>query len=170
MTKKKYLATIFGSLFILGCLVYWIQKHPQQEIKKSSSPSLKPKVSENMPAPQVAFKEIKEGEKTFFVNNPDKAWKKNLEKTLRELGGDRIKRVEIKHEKSFIWNRDDQPLKVESVMISLTDNQESQSHFRAMIEPQTGKILETWDKTIFEPVDKKEEFRFKLDPRYSTTN
>jgi hypothetical protein len=170
MTKKKYLSSIVVSLSLLGCLFYWNRKSQQLDVNQSTHSPPVTLQADKISGPQLAFKEIKKGEKSFFVNKPQINWKKNLEKSLRELGGDRIKDVEIKHEKSFVWNRDDQPLKVESVMITLTDKKDSQSHFRAMIEPQTGKILETWDKTIFEPVDKKEDFRFKLDPRYSTYN
>ncbi len=166
--QKKKLTFLLASLFLLAGIGFWFSSHSKIKVPKQAHLEKGSPLNPQMIPPKSPFIEIKKGEKNFFVNNPQKEWKKQLEQTLRDQGGDFITDVEIKHERSLIWNRDDQPLRVESVMITLTNKHKSQSHFRAMIEPQTGKILETWDKTIFEPADKQEEFRFKLDPRYTT--
>jgi hypothetical protein len=166
--QKKKLTFLVTSLFLLAGIGFWFSSTTKIKSPKQVNLEKGPLVHPQMVPPKAPFIEIKKGEKNFFVNTPQRDWKKQLEQTLRDQGGDFITDVEIKHERSLIWNRDDQPLRVESVMITLTNKHKSLSHFRAMIEPQTGKILETWDKTIFEPADKQEEFRFKLDPRYTT--
>jgi hypothetical protein len=51
--------------------------------------------------------------------------------------------------------------------VTLTNQQEAQSSFRAIVDAQTGKILETWDQTISDPADVRGGFRIKLDPRYT---
>lgn len=166
--QKKKLTFLLTSLFLLAGIGFWFASQSKFQAKKQFNLEKESLVHPKILPSKSPFVEIKKGEKNFFVNTPQKEWKKQLEQSLRDQGGDFITDVEIKHERSLIWHRDDQPLRVESVMITLTNKHKSQSHFRAMIEPQTGKILETWDKTIFEPADKQEEFRFKLDPRYTT--
>ena len=102
-----------------------------------------------------------------FVNKPSPDWKNRLELSLRAQGGENLKEIKIEREKSLIWIKDEQALMVESVRISLTTQQDSHSSLRALVDSQTGKILESWDRTLFDPATPKESFRFKLDPRYS---
>jgi hypothetical protein len=90
-----------------------------------------------------------------------------LELSLKAQGGENLKEIKIEREKSLIWIKDEQALMVESVLVSLTNQQDSHSSFRALVDSQTGKILESWDRTLFDPATSKEGFRFKLDPRYS---
>jgi hypothetical protein len=171
MTRKnRYGLLIVIMIGIFGSL-YWFSDSTETKLLKSTRSHKSPlSPTQGESGREMPFKEIKKGEKVFFVNRPDPKWKSSLENFLKDQGGEMLEDVKIEHERSFVWTRDGQPLRVESVVITLTDKRKSQSHFRAMIDPQTSKILETWDKTIFEPVDKKEGFRFKLDPRYSTTN
>jgi hypothetical protein len=102
-----------------------------------------------------------------FVNRPSPDWKNRLELSLKAQGGENLKEIKIEREKSLIWIKDEQALMVESVLVSLTNQQDSHSSFRALVDSQTGKILESWDRTLFDPATSKEGFRFKLDPRYS---
>jgi hypothetical protein len=98
-----------------------------------------------------------------YVNIPSPDWQKKLESSLKEQGGSYIKEIIIKKEKSFVWNRDDNPLHVESVMVTLINQEKSESSFRAIVDSQTGKILESWDRTIVEPSHANNSDRFKLD-------
>ena len=100
-----------------------------------------------------------------YVNIPSPDWQKKLESSLKEQGGSYIREIIIKKEKSFVWNRDENPLHVESVVVTLINQEKSESSFRAIVDSQTGKILESWDRTIVDPTHAKDSDRFKLDPR-----
>lgn len=105
-----------------------------------------------------------------FVNRPSPEWKNLLEVSLKTQGGENLKEIKIEREKSLIWMKDNQALMVESVLVSLTNQQDVHSSFRALVDSQTGKVLESWDRTLFDPASTKDGFRFKLDPRYSNGN
>jgi hypothetical protein len=102
-----------------------------------------------------------------YINKPSPDWENKLQANLRQQGGASLKQINVRQERSLIWLRDENALLVESVVISLKNHQDVESSFRALIDTQTGKVLETWDRTIFDPIDKTAELRFKLDPRYS---
>jgi hypothetical protein len=103
-----------------------------------------------------------------YVNQPSPDWEKRLESALKEQAGNSLKEIKIQKERSFVWMRDENPLLVESVIVTLTNHKKSESTFRALVDSQTGKVLETWDRTIVDPSQIKEDgFRVKLDPRYT---
>lgn len=104
---------------------------------------------------------------TGYVNSPSKEWENLLTTSLKAQAGNTLKELKIVKEKSLIWTRDDVPLHVQSVIVMMTNNQDVQSSFKALVDSQTGKVLETWDQSIFDPANVREGFRFKLDPRYS---
>lgn len=102
-----------------------------------------------------------------YANKPSSRWQKKLETNLRAQASDNLKQVWIKKENSLVWTRDDNALMVESVVVRLTNKQDEESSFRALVDSETGKILETWDRSISDPANVRGGFRFKLDPRYS---
>lgn len=102
-----------------------------------------------------------------YVNTPSPDWEQKLQTNLSQQAGNGLKDIKIRKERSLVWIRDEHGLLVESVVISMVNHQDVESSFRALIDSQTGKVLETWDRTIFDPINGQGEFRFKLDPRYS---
>lgn len=103
-----------------------------------------------------------------YVNQPSPDWEKRLEASLKEQAGNSLKDIKIKTENSLVWMRDENPLLVESVIITLTNHKKMESTFRALVDSQSGKVLESWDRTITDPGQIKEEgFKIKLDPRYT---
>lgn len=102
-----------------------------------------------------------------YANAPTKEWEALLTSSLKAQAGNTLKEIKIVKEKSLIWTRDEIPLHVQSVKVSMTNTQDVQSSFNALVDSQTGKILETWNQSIFDPANVREGFRFKLDPRYS---
>ncbi len=103
-----------------------------------------------------------------YINKPSPEWEKRLETSLKAQGGNSLKEIKIQKENSLVWMRDENPLLVESVVITLINQKDMESSFRALVDSQTGKVLESWDQTIFDPTKVREEtFRIKLDPRYT---
>ena len=104
---------------------------------------------------------------TSYVNTPSASWEKQLKTSLAAQGGSSLKDIKIKKEKSLVWMRDENPLHVESVIVTLTNKQDVEASFRALVDSQTGKVLESWDQSVFDPANVRGSFRIKLDPRYS---
>lgn len=170
MTKKRVPLIICG-VCILGATLWWWQKpisSPMSSVQFSNTP--KPLASEAHEREIIDQNKVTISRlpaSVSFINKPSPDWEKKLTQSLKALAGNSLKELEIKKERSLVWTRDENALLVESVVVSMTNTQDVSSSFRALVDSQTGKVLETWDRTIFDPMDKSSEFRFKLDPRYS---
>lgn len=101
-----------------------------------------------------------------YANKPSPDWEQKLEANLKHQAPN-LKEINIEKENSLVWMRDNNALLVESVKISLKNQHNSYSSFRALVDSQTGKVLETWDRTINDPLDRSTQFGIKIDPRYS---
>jgi hypothetical protein len=133
-----------------------IKRLDPKEIKIDGKKVVGPKINEE-----------KDQTESFKAHNyvSDK-WEENLEKVLRTQAGDSLRSLEIKKVDSFIWNQDNLALHVESVIITVKNKKNHETSFRALVDAQTGKILKTWDQPVFDPVNPKDNFKIKIDPRY----
>lgn len=100
-----------------------------------------------------------------FINSPSENWQEKLEDGLKEQAGDSLKEIKITKERSLIWMRDENPLHVEAVTIAMVNKEDVKASFRALVDSQTGKVLESYDQTVFDPADVRAEFRLNLDQR-----
>lgn len=105
-------------------------------------------------------------EQLKIANKPSVEWKPNLEKTLRAQGGDNVKDIVIKKVDSFVWNHDGIALYVESVVVTVKNQKNEETSFKALVDAQNGKILKNWDQPIFDPIHPKDNFKVRIDPRY----
>jgi hypothetical protein len=171
MTKQR-LTLLICSLLVMAGVFAWFQRplrHSQQTLApvKSTTPDFEPYIKDRSLMDQAKAPINRLPASVKFINQPSHEWEKKLTHSLKAQGGNSLKELVIKKERSLVWMRDENALLVESVVVSMTNNQDVSSSFRALVDSQTGKVLETWDRTIFDPMDKSAEFRFKLDPRYS---
>lgn len=168
MTNKKRYALLF--VFILATV--FMNRNPESTMKSHTKDSgAKTQSAPNDSQRLVIDKNHRPIKRlpasVSYVNTPSLDWEKRLETSLKVQGGSELKEIKIKKEKSLVWMRDENPLMVESVVVTLTNQQDVASSFRALVDSQTGKVLESWDRTVFEPAPGAEESRFKLDSRYS---
>lgn len=163
MTNKK----LFGLFFVAGLgIFFFYKKEAPHTVKKETVQAV---------IPQPVRRGIDQNRKpldripasTSYLNTPSPDWEKHLETSLKAQAGSSLKNIKIQKEKSLVWMRDENPLHVESVIITMTTTQEVQSSFRALVDSQSGKVLESWDRSIFDPANVRGGFRIKLDPRYS---
>lgn len=170
MTKKQVTLLICCLVVFVGLFLWW-QKPVAHQLRSANKPaSAKPSVTEIHGREIINQNKVKIDRlpaSVSFINQPSADWEKKLTQSLKAQAGSSLKELEIKKERSLVWTRDENALLVESVVVSMTNTQDVSSSFRALVDSQTGKVLETWDRTIFDPMDKSAEFRFKLDPRYS---
>jgi hypothetical protein len=168
MTRKK-LAVIMGICILGVSYLWWHSPVLSPEEKKAQSLPSIVESQERKPA-----EEEKETALPSLPSSPSaqvfaetKQWEKKLRQQFFHQGQRSLKKVEIKKERSLYWEMDGIKIRVESIVVNLTHQEGQSSSFRALVDPATGKIIETWDRTVFDPVDKSKEFRFNLDPRYS---
>lgn len=67
---------------------------------------------------------------------------------------------------SLIWVHEGKSLNVETAKISFKAPDGREISFKAMVDSQTGKILQTWDQPVFDDFSHKDKSGIKLDPRY----
>jgi hypothetical protein len=101
------------------------------------------------------------------VKNPvSEDWEEKLVEALKNQGGESVEKIEIKKVASLVWVQNDVGINVESVIVTIKGKDKKESLFKALVDSQTGKILETWDRPIQDPSNPKKGFRLKVDPRY----
>jgi hypothetical protein len=171
MTKNKKIALF---LFVAITPLLFLKKEAQNSMNEKDDRDSS--ISTN--AKSIARKVIDQNRKPIertpasssYVNRPSPEWKKRLEISLKAQAGNSLKAIKIQKESSLVWMRDENPILVESVIVTLTNHQKMQSSFRALVDSQTGKVLESWDQTIFDPANVRDGFHLKLDPRYTNSN
>lgn len=85
-------------------------------------------------------------------NQVSRDWETNLVSTLRYQGGDRLKDVKIEKVESIIWTTNGHYINAESVRITLTDQNGALTKFRAIVDSESGQIIEVWDRPMIENV------------------
>ena len=171
MTKNKKIALF---LFVALTPLLFLKKEAQNPMNEKSPRHSSVSRDEKNIAREVIDQNRKPLERTpassSYVNKPSPEWKKRLETSLKAQAGNSLKSMKIQKESSLVWMRDENPILVESVIVTLTNHQKVQSSFRALVDSQTGKVLESWDQTIFDPANVRDGFHLKLDPRYTNSN
>lgn len=104
--------------------------------------------------------------KLKVANKPSAAWEKGLRENLLQQGGDAVKDIKFTKIDSFVWAHEGVALFVESVIVTLRNEKNVPTTFRVLVDAQTGKILKNWDQPVIDPVNPREGFRIKIDPRY----
>lgn len=99
-------------------------------------------------------------------NTPSSAWEEGLERSLRVQGGESLKDITFKKVDSFVWATEGIALFVESVIVTVKNDQNNETTFKVLVDAQTGKILRNWDQPVFDPANPRNNFRIKLDSRY----
>lgn len=173
MTKKTRNAIILIALAIvaLALLSLFFKKSPPDIEKKPVAPEtpveepVPPKVTAPPKTrPQVKKKPSKTQVKP--VNKDTGTWEDNLRESLKRQGGPGLQNIRINKVDSFIWEQDGLPLQVESLIVTTQNLKKEETTFRVLVDSETGKILKNWDQPVFDPVNPRDGFRLKLDPRY----
>lgn len=111
-------------------------------------------------------KEAEEIKNLKVANTYSPEWQEHLEDSLRVQGGSALKDIEIQKSESFIWAQDGIALHVESAILTLKNAKNEETTFRVLVDAQTGKVLRNWDRPVIDPMNPRENFGIKVDPRY----
>lgn len=130
------------------------------------SPSQKIVMKEGRKVLGIAPKEEDEIKDLKVTNKVSPKWEENLKLAVTRQGGNTLKSINVIKEDSFIWVHGGVGLNVESVLVNLQGQRDQETSFRALVDSQTGKILQTWDWPIVDEFIKSEDSGVALDPRY----
>jgi hypothetical protein len=171
-TKTKLRVLIFVLIATVLIGFTWIMRKKSEKHYTLSKTSLKPafqgppmaKNPLSMNDRPLPPKVISPSRKPANVVSSE--WPEQLEKGLRTQGGDALKELKIEKVQSLIWNHQGINLHVESVRITLTNDRNEKTSFRALVDSQNGKILQTWDQPVIDPINPRNNFAIRIDPRY----
>lgn len=100
----------------------------------------------------------------------DRIWEENVKTHLLRQAFDNDFEVKITKEKSFTWEELGNSILVDSIKVSLRNPAGETSSFRAIVDHNTGKILRTWDRPIFDPINPRERRGIPLNPLYHSND
>lgn len=153
--KRKYL--FFFGLLIAGIIIYFLipstneTKKSLNNIGKNSSDDSQINSADIEHVDNKLNKIPKDKQRNLFVNKISPDWKKKLETSLTLQMGSELKDLNVQPLKSLILERDGHALHVQAVLIRVKNSRNVESSFNAMVDSQTGKVLETWNQPVFEP-------------------
>jgi hypothetical protein len=113
-------------------------------------------------------KEKEEFAKLEVTNVPSPEWKIELKSALMNQGGGLLKEITLKEVDSFVWVQEGVALFVESVIVTIKNEQDEKTRFKVLVDAQTGKILKNWDQPVIDPGNPRDSFKVKIDPRYNS--
>ena len=172
MNKRHYLS-LLSLAALLGAGYYFVNTPKPGEAHIVSTPQVKdtkqqtPHQSEPEARSEASSShEVKDTQNNDIAESTAPEWQELLEENLRAQGGDEIEEIKVDKVDSFKWSHEGVTLDVDSVVITIRGKQNQQTKFRAIVDPQNGKILNSWDRPIVEYADPSKRRGIKVDPRY----
>ncbi|MFA5584695.1 MAG: hypothetical protein WDA09_10825 [Bacteriovoracaceae bacterium] len=167
---NRYFIFLFLGLAALFLLMRGEAEHKKTVIHKISSEQIK-EIDEK------EEKKIREAESTLpettsttdshsDKSDIDQIWEENVKAQLLRQAYDDSFDIQITKEDSFSWKELGKPIQVKSVKVQLRNMAGETSSFRAIVDPSNGKILRTWDRPVFDPINPRESRGIKLNPLY----
>lgn len=84
-----------------------------------------------------------------MANQKNQKWKEKLQQDYKSFLGD-SHQVDITPERSVVWTKDGKGLYAEVVQVQVKSEKRPTSSFKALVNAETGKVLETWNQTIMQ--------------------
>lgn len=99
-------------------------------------------------------------------DSEDYHWQESVKSNILRQSFDQDVEIKLIKEKSFTWKEFGKPIEVERIKVSLRNPAGETSNFRALVDQNTGKILRTWDRPVFDPINPRQNKGIKLNPLY----
>lgn len=175
--NKRYPYIFLLMLVFLGAF-FFLQKELSSGKRMKAGRQSQPSLNNQNPSPLVlkikgkrvvGLKPGNEKEQIAnmkVANSPSNSWEAPLKETLRHQAGANLKEISLNKVDSFVWAQDGIALFVESVIVTLKNKKNETTSFRILVDAQNGKILKNWDQPVIDPINPRDEFRIKIDPRY----
>ena len=158
MTNKKLLLLLI-SIFIMILFTYFYFGNRPNAILMTSAEDKNEQAAQVTKIRSQVIEHVdnklnpvpKEKHSKSYVNQISPDWKKKLENSLQYQMGSELKDLKVQPLKELILERDGHALHVQAVLIKIKNIADMESSFNAIIDSQTGKVIETWNQPVFEP-------------------
>lgn len=163
MNKRTFL--IFTLLAL--ALFFFKEKaeHKKTVVHKISDEQIK-EIDEKEEKQILKRKALSKETSSIIEDDEDPNWQENVKTNILRQTSDPHVDIQLTKEKSFVWEELGTPIEVSSVKVSLRNIAGETSTFRALIDQNTGKVLRTWDRPVFDPINPREVPGIKLSPLY----
>lgn len=171
MTKRFFIPVLF--ILLVGLIIYLNYQNKTQINSLLPSPTT---INKDLDQIQINGKKViglssgkeKEELESIKIGNQDSSeWRENLEETLRKQSDHSLKNITFKTVDSFVWAHEGVVLFVESLIVTITNENNENTTFRVLVDSQTGKILQNWDRPVYDPANPRDQFKIQIDPRYA---
>lgn len=105
----------------------------------------------------------KESNRFRYLNNINEDWQKQMAERLMRFQDERTK-MYLKHEKGILQVQNGTAQYLEQVMVTFSMDDGTHYSYRALVDSEEGRILETWDRTKHETPMRFKRGRGKLVP------
>ncbi len=155
---NKKISFLFFVLF-LGLLLFFRgqESSTQKVITKKMNPQkilIKEKNKEALP--YVATDAVK-----HHVGH-----EKTMETTIRNMVKDSLSEMSFEKVEEIPWNYGGKKVRAQSYIVTLKNEVNATTTFRVLVDARSGKLMESWDQPIYDPVNPRNNFKVKIDPRY----
>jgi|GEM_PF-4007879 len=163
MTKKR--RVIFFLTIILISLGFFLLRLAKDSKPESSTTEIKSgplkrsifiRSSSSPKSPQAQPKN----------DNPPPPWEDQLIENLKAQAGDELEKIDYVVFERRSWPVNEIKIPVALTTLKLTRKGGMETKVDVMIDETTGKILQSWNAPVIDPVNPREEFRIKL-PNHS---
>jgi hypothetical protein len=146
-------------VFFLGFLLFFRgQEYSTQKIitKKMNPQKILMKEKNKQAVPYVATDAVK-----HHVGH-----EKTMETTIRNMVKDSLSEMSFEKVEEIPWNYGGKKVNAQSYIVTLKNDVNATTTFRVLVDAQSGKLMESWDQPIYDPVNPRNNFKVKIDPRY----
>ena len=105
----------------------------------------------------------KESDRFRYINNINEDWQQQMAERLMRFQDERTK-MYLKHEKGILQVQNGTAQYLEQVLVTFAMDDGTHYSYRALVESEEGRILETWDRTKHETPMRFKRGRGKLVP------
>lgn len=155
---NKKISFLFFVLFLGLLLIFRGQESSTQKVitKKMNPQKILIKEKSKEAVPHVATDAVKQ----------NVGHEKTMETTIRNMVKDSLSEMSFEKVEEIPWNYKGKKVRAQSYIVTLKNDVNATTTFRVLVDAQSGKLMESWDQPIYDPVNPRNNFKVKIDPRY----
>lgn len=168
MTRKHFVLIAAFVLVVTAAWVWLMKSSVQHEGTRSiaSVPPSKHITSEPAETPETTDDMKTTGTEDNGPQPQSEPWQAAVEASLWAQGKKSISDIKIDHLGSEIRKIDGNALKVNFLRITLVGHEGQLTKFNALVDASNGKILQTWNRPVYDSLNVRADFKLRVDPRY----
>ena len=155
---NKKISFLFFVLFLGLLLIFRGQESSTQKV-----------ITKKMNPQKILIKDkSKEAEHHLDTNavKHNVGHEKTMETTIRNMVKDSLSEMSFEKVEEIPWSYGGKKINAQSYIVTLKNEVNATTTFRVLVDARSGKLMESWDQPIYDPVNPRNNFKVKIDPRY----